>query len=445
VTGGLPFGPTSTKTRGSPFDATSAAALAARHRPVPRPLPALVRLSFLLFILTIPFEGTEFAGPLSPARIAGLLFFGCCLCYPRTCFRRPSPAMLWFCCYLILFCVMALLIPSQLRRQVLSGLATFVQLLLFFWIGSALLQDTRLVRRALLAYGAACSVLALGSLASVPGISSSVRAGGGVRGLRATALDYNANALAMVLGAGIVMLVGLLLDNTRRSRGQRWLLLGMVAPMSLLLVNTGSRGGLLALVAGMSLFLVPLAPSRRRIAALGLGVFALIALAIMVARNPVSAQRVMQTVEEGRVAGRDVIYRKALGMIEEKPILGWGPVYHYYELGTRLGLPTRDPHNGFLWLLLECGIVGTAAFGRGYWLCARAAWRSRWGPEGILPLALMVLVTVMNFSGTILARKPMWLVMAIALASPVVSTQWQRALSLRNRPNPNSNPNPRPS
>jgi hypothetical protein len=55
----------------------------------------------------------------------------------------------------------------------------------------------------------------------------------------------------------------------------------------------------------------------------------------------------------------------------------------------------------------------------------------------------MVVVTVMNFSGTMLARKPMWLVMAIALASPVVSTQWQRSLSLRNRPNPN--PNPRPS
>jgi O-antigen ligase len=307
------------------------------------------------------------------------------------------------------------------------------QLVLFFWVGSSLLQDIRLARQSRFTFGASAAGLALGTLLQLPGFAVSNRTGEFSGATRTTALDYNPNALASLMGLAAVMLIGTLLDNTKRRRGRTWLLSGMVAPLLLVMVGTSSRGGLMSFVLGMSVFLVPMAPSRRRIASLALGIFALIALGVIVARDPVSLARWTQTVLEGRIAGRDRIWIQGVAMFLERPILGWGPVDFLYELGSRLNLPSRDPHNGVLWLLLEVGIVGALFFFAGFYLCARASWKSRTGPDGILPLALMVMAAAMNFGGSSLSLKLIWFVFAIALASPVTSAKWQRAVSPANR------------
>jgi O-antigen ligase len=372
-------------------------------------------------------------GFLSPARISGVVFFGCCLWYPKTCLRRAPPAVLWFAGYLAVVALLGMFVPAELRGQVLIRFLTMTQLVIFFWVGSSVLQDIRLARQSLVTFGAAAAALAVGTLLQVPGLTVSNRTGEFSGATRTTALDFNPNTLASLMSVAAVMLIGTMLDNTKRRKWMTWLLTGMVAPLILVIVQTGSRGGLLEFVIGVSLFLVPMAPSRRRIAAFALGSFALIALGVMIARDPVSLVRWTQTISEGRIAGRDAIWNEGIHMFLERPILGWGPVDFLYELGSRLSLPARDPHQGILWLLLEVGIVGALFFFVGFYLCARASWKSRTGPEGILPLALMVMAVAMNLVGTPLARKHFWFVLALALASPVVSAKWQRAVPRGNR------------
>jgi len=391
----------------------------------------LVRRSFLLFIATIPFETIVLPvlpGFLSPAKISGLLFFGCCLLYPKTCFSRPTPPVLWFSGYLTIFLVFGALIPAELRGSLRTPFLTLVQLVALFWLSSSLLQNSMLARRSLLTFGAAASGLALATLLRLPGFDVTTRAGGGLGGeaLRATPLGYDPNSLAGVLGVGAVMLIGLLLDNTKRTRRRAWFLAGLTLPLLVLLVSTSSRGGLVAFILGASLFLIPLAPSRRRIASFLLGVFALIAVGAMAARDPVSAARWNQTYQGGNVAGRDNIFAQARRMFLERPILGWGPVEFLYELGSRTNRITKDPHSMYVWLVLEVGLVGALCFLTGVWLCLRAAWKARTGPEGILALALMIEVLVINLSITWLARKTMWFVFALALAAPAVLPLWRR-------------------
>jgi O-antigen ligase len=291
----------------------------------------------------------------------------------------------------------------------------------------------RLARQCLFTFGSATAGLAIATILNLPGFAETKRVGSGLEGMRTSSIGYNPNDLGAVCGVAALMLIGLLLDNTRRTRARAWLLACLILPLLALMVATMSKGALVSFMLGVSLFLAPLAPARRRIMAIALGVFGVIALVAMVARDPVSVARWNQVLNEGRGAGREVIYPLALQMIRERPILGWGPIEFSYELGSRLDLPSRDPHGMFLYLLLEGGIVGTFFFLAGYWLCARAAWRSRAGPEGILPLALMVTVTAFNLTGSWFARKTFWLVLAIALTSPVARREWQRALSLRNR------------
>ena len=85
-------------------------------------------------------------------------------------------------------------------------------------------------------------------------------------------------------------------------------------------------------------------------------------------------------------------------MFVERPILGWGPVVFLYELGSRVGRLTRDPHNGFVWFLLEVEVVGAIFFYRGFSAMRPRSLEIANGPRGILPLALLVQLATMNFS-----------------------------------------------
>src|SRR5262249_21322875 len=152
--------------------------------------PKWVRWAFVLFVAAIPLQSVVVPGlaGITVPNIAGLVFFACCLAYPRTCFRRPSPALLCFSGYLGVFVVNGLLVPAELRDEVRGRFQTMAQLLVFFWVSSSLLQNVRLTRQALFAFGATSSVSALGTIFKVPGIATKFSAGGRVGGQRATAL-----------------------------------------------------------------------------------------------------------------------------------------------------------------------------------------------------------------------------------------------------------------
>ena len=146
----------------------------------------------------------------------------------------------------------------------------------------------------------------------------------------------------------------------------------------------------------------------------------------MVASDPVASSRLGEAYSEGNVAGRDRIYPAALEMIVERPILGWGNEFSR-ELGKRthaLG-GERDAHSLVLHLFLEVGAMGAVPFLVGLWLCAQAAWKSRSGSLGVLPLALLSTVFAVNLAHTWLSHKLMWLVLALALAAASTSHRGQ--------------------
>jgi O-antigen ligase len=123
------------------------------------------------------------------------------------------------------------------------------------------------------------------------------------------------------------------------------------------------------------------------------------------------------TLFKGDLAKRDKIMPRAWDMFLEKPLLGWGPVSNLVELGSREGMPSRDTHNVYLWVLTETGLLGAIPFFAGLWLSLRAAWRARFGSEGTLPMAMLVCLLIINMGITWHNRKIFWLTMAYVLAS----------------------------
>src|SRR5262249_4323972 len=153
------------------------------------------------------------------------------------------------------------------------------------------------------------------------------------------------------LALGLLSLVGLAYGQRNVATKIR-VLCWLTGPLLLIsIVRTGSRGNLLALV--LALFALVMKPhSLRQNLKAGLMVLlAFITLALASYQIEFIRERWERTYEEGDIAGRDEIYAAAWDMFLEKPVFGWGPVNHLYELGSRLGLTVRDPHNTYLWVM----------------------------------------------------------------------------------------------
>jgi O-antigen ligase len=142
------------------------------------------------------------------------------------------------------------------------------------------------------------------------------------------------------------------------------------------------------------------------------------AMTYLVVRYPTVVSR-FEEASAGDLAGRQKIIPAALEMIAERPILGWKPIIYWEELGRRTGrvFAFRDAHNLILHLMLEVGVLGAAPFLLGVALCVSAAWRARGQMVGVLPFALLMTALSSNLSLTYIARKPQWLIFALAVAA----------------------------
>jgi O-antigen ligase len=381
-----------------------------------RTSPKIVRWAFLLFVLTIPFECINLEairGASSLSRIAGLLFFSTCLLYPKVCFcHRPPQALWWFAGYASVYGLSGLFIPEQFVGPFIVGLQTFIQLLVLCWAGSTLLQEEKFTRHTLLTLSSATLLSAIGMLLGLPGFSETW--GGG----RLSTAGFNPNGLAIIMALGSQALIGFGIEQTRRNIWMRVTFMAMSLFPLTAMVYTGSRGGIVAFLIGVALYALPYRRSKRKMIAI-LGVtIAVVSIIYAVVNDEATLSRFERSYDTGDTAGRDQIFAASIEMIAEKPLLGWGPVVLWYELGTRTRSPfiVRDAHNLFLHLLLEVGLLGAMPFFIGLGLCVRAAWTARVRSLGLLPLVWLITMIVASMSGTLLLAKSLWLVLALSLA-----------------------------
>lgn len=352
------------------------------------------------------------------SRIIGYLFMLTTLCQPKICFRRP-PAVFWcFVTYLCIYTILGGLQDTDLQVAIFARLFTLVQMLVLFWIASNLMRYETIDRGAISALAASCVLLAA---LQVTGLASTSFEDG-----RTSALGQDPNWLASAYSLGILALIGLAYRPNGGSILGRVVVWPLCVLLGVAIVMTGSRGGFLCVATGL-LALVP-GPgsfwSRVRTALIVL--LAIGALGWYSSQCVTTRARWEGTLAAGDMAGRERIYPAAWRMFLEKPLAGWGPATHCSELGRRTnksedvcktGRPYREAHNLFLWVLIECGLLGAIPFFTGIWLCLRAAWSARAGAQGGLPLAMMVTLLAANLSTTQMGVKLDWLIFAYAAAS----------------------------
>ena len=252
--------------------------------------------------------------------------------------------------------------------------------LLMLPIAAALFTDARAkVRLLQVMVGAAALVAAASFVVVVTKISLPFSIGGGEPGVlvRNHATQGMIFAMAAFGAASLALFPAMGQSSSCR---RVWAIAALVLAANVVLVTPGRSGYLAVLVAvvclgagwalsrGMSLVKVGLVS----LAAAGV-------LGAALALSPLANQRIkqatseMQTYSEAKeltsMGIRMYFWQNTVSLIQQRPILGWGTggfeVAYTTEVAGREGLAghgTSDPHNQFLKIAAEQGLVGLAVF-----------------------------------------------------------------------------------
>jgi O-antigen ligase len=370
-----------------------------------------------------------------------LLFFALYILYYNTLiskrsFAHPSKALWWFAGYFairslhgifIIYSYGIFPIPEEMLRSAYrTSMFTLLQLIFFFWIACDLLKG-KMVRNACLIFSISSLIVAVGSIFFGLGTP--------YREIRTTALGSNPDTLGVQMAFTIIILTGLHLTAGPKDFMRSILLLtALTLPPLTLMLKTGSRAGIVVLVTGYLVYILPIVSVKSRwIGGIVVAVAGIAAAVYLAAGSSMYSERWKQAYYEGNFSRRDRIYAHSIEMILERPVFGWHPILHMYELGSRTGYPEMSEHSLVLSLLASDGLVGTIPFLLGLWVCTRKAWEARKGELRLLPLALMVATLTSNLTDSYHDRKSFWFVLALVVAAASVGVQKKVILFGRTR------------
>jgi O-antigen ligase len=372
----------------------------------------LVRLTFYLFVFSIPFELPMFDLPLDVPRATGAVFIAATLLDPGV-YRRMPWVLPLFLVYLGIFIASFLINGAQYAGEATRLLVQLAQMMLLFWAAAQLLRTPRTAHAAMIAFASACALRAAVQVLRVPVLASVAESH------RATAFGQNANQSAMVLAAGMLVLISLQYGRDTAWLRPRLLAWPLLAVMAVALFETGSRGGIAAFTLGLVVFTTAVPGWRHKLQALALLIVAAGTFYLGASHSELMQKR-LRLAEQGNLAGREQIYPALLTMWTDRPIIGWGPIVNKYELGDRLAEPVRrrrGAHNLVLEVLTSTGLMGALFYLTAVSLCVVAAWRGRYGAYGALPLALLVTLLITNLSGDWPVAPLWWFALAFGVAS----------------------------
>ena len=294
---------------------------------------------------------------------------------------RLSGSPLWVAMSAVVVGLAVATIGSQDAWTSMSGLIRYLQLFVIIPVAVVLAvrerRDQRLVCQAVLA--AAVLEGALGTWQVLTGTGASF-AGQDVRAV-GTFGAQDVMGMSTVAGLGLTMALGLALVLRSRSRAA---LLALAALLTVPLLLSLSRGGLIATIGAIAMMLLAVSPRLAVRTALFGGATALVLFGVLGTATTVGA-RLMTigtslTGPDRSVDDRYDLWRTAIAMWRDHPVTGVGvkmfPAYRdaYAPLHLSSGSDVADPglsfrrepllspHNMYLLVLSEQGLIGAVAF-----------------------------------------------------------------------------------
>jgi O-antigen ligase len=223
----------------------------------------------------------------------------------------------------------------------------------------------------------------------------------------------NQNNIGVRICISLIILLLTVFQNNLNIGKYRFLLLLPIPLMVHLMALSASRVAivsfLLSFIAGA--FLLRSATPLRKVAIIGVSIIIFAIVIKTLLNTEVLRLRILQSIQERDLSGRELIWQKIMPLIKEHPIFGMGRVGYNYFVENTFG-EIKSPHNVFLEILCYTGIVGLAIY---FWFLVqliKIAFKTYTARMGIMPLILLIPVFGVLMSGQILSVKIGWIIFA---------------------------------
>lgn len=310
----------------------------------------------LALIFTMPWENMiEFGMLGTMSHVVGFLLVGSWVASIgfTNKIRRPHEFHLVFAAYALWHFMSIIWTIDYQKTQI--RFVTYIQLILLVYILWDLYVTPKEVKASLQAY-------VLGAWVSIGSLASNFMTGTKSSYTRYTATGFDSNNIGIILALGIPI-AWYLITQKRESKIARLLTIVnyLYLPAAVFgIMLTGSRA---ALVTTGFAFMYLLASIKR----LKISTRFMICIALVAALYGVVSiipeglidrlSTTEESVESGDLNGRVVIWRAALDVFEEHPLIGIGT--NAFASSTDLG---KAAHNTYLSILVEVGIIGFSLF-----------------------------------------------------------------------------------
>jgi O-antigen ligase len=252
-------------------------------------------------------------------------------------------------CWVLLSVSWAVAEPASVERKV----KTYLQILVMVWVIWETTPTRSRLASLLQAYVLGAYVAAGSTIHNYAIGEALVKDVG-----RFAAEGFDANDLGMLLALALPM--AWYLASNASNGLQRWLNRGYFVAGTLAILLTSSRGALLTTLVALSVVPFTLTQIRPGVKVAGL-VIMLLAGAAAVRFVPAKSFHRLSTttseISEGTMTGRLSIWKSGLRAVPKRPLQGYGPAGWYLVAGD-IGIKHRGPHNTYLSILVEEGMIG---------------------------------------------------------------------------------------
>jgi O-antigen ligase len=284
----------------------------------------------------------------------------------------------------------------------------FLGLILFWVLLNHERADRLVLEKGLLVYGLSCVVLAL---LYTQGFGLEYVEG------RAKLFGENENKVGIHMATGMLVLMTAVFQDGLKLGKARLLLLLPVPFMISLMAETGSRVAFisfaLASLAGMLLWKTKRVWTKVAICVVGVAASILIWQFAM--ESEMIKARMLSTIEQADLSGRDQIWSKLLPLLGDHIVFGVGQTgYAAFSAPAFASLYgfARSPHNVFLEVLCYTGVVGLILYLTFLFFVIRNAYQNYSHHQRLLPLLILFPIFGLLLSGQILGQKYGWLIFA---------------------------------
>ncbi len=235
---------------------------------------------------------------------------------------------------------------------------------------------------------------------------------------RVSLFGDNENTIGMRMSISVIILLVTIVHNPLRLKKTRFLLIVAIPIMLKLLAESGSRVAFIsfALMFILGTILYKTKKTWYKLIVLMFGSALFIFVIQYLLSSEIIFLRLMHTVEEGNLAGRDVIWQGIIPLIQENPIFGVGKT-GYAAYSKQVFHQLSSPHNVFIEITCYTGIVGLFTYLLFIYRAALLSWKTYKIKKEYLSILLFIPILGYLLSGQILVNKIGWVIFAYAIGN----------------------------